>query len=90
MKIPKISGTTINTELVSAVSQSQLTVLSNILQSFLNYDVVFKYGNTANFDKRLFYTFSNKSVHFSVPLPLGGWMEYGQLKLVSHFSITYF
>ena len=79
MKIPKISGTTINTELVSAVSQSQLTVLSNILQSFLNYDVVFKYGNPANFDKRLFYTFSNKLIadpytwskySFQTPTPL--------------------
>ena len=79
MKIPKISGTTINTELVSAVSQSQLSVLSNILQSFLNYDVVFKYGNPANFDKRLFYTFSNKLIadpytwskySFQTPIPL--------------------
>jgi hypothetical protein len=83
MKIPKISGTTINTELVSAVSKSQLSVLSNILQSFLNYDVVFKYGNPANFDKRLFYTFSNAliadpytwskySYQTPIPLPTSG------------------
>jgi hypothetical protein len=79
MKIPKISGTTINTELVSAVSESQLNVLTNILESFLNYDVVFKYGNPANFDKRLFYTFSNKLIadpytwskySFQTPIPL--------------------
>ena len=79
MKIPKVSGTTINTELVSAVSESQLNVLSNILQSFLNYDVVFKYGNPANFDKRLFYTFSNALIadpytwskySFQTPTPL--------------------
>jgi hypothetical protein len=83
MKIPKVSGTTINTELVSAVSKSQLSVLSNILQSFLNYDVVFKYGNPANFDKRLFYTFSNAliadpytwskySYQTPIPLPTSG------------------
>jgi hypothetical protein len=83
MKIPKISGTTINTELVSAVSKSQLSVLSNILQSFLNYDVVFKYGNPANFDKRLFYTFSSAliadpytwskySYQTPIPLPTSG------------------
>jgi len=79
MKIPKVTGTNINTELVSAVSESQLNVLSNILQSFLNYDVVFKYGNPANFDKRLFYTFSNKLIadpytwskySFQTPTPL--------------------
>jgi hypothetical protein len=79
MKIPKITGTTINTELVSAVQESQLTVLSNLLQSFLNYDVVFKYGNPASFDKRLFYTFSNGLIadpytwskySFQIPTPL--------------------
>lgn len=79
MKIPKVGGTNINTELVSAVSDSQLNVLSNILQSFLNYDVVFKYGNPANFDKRLFYTFSNALIadpytwtkySFQTPTPL--------------------
>jgi hypothetical protein len=79
MKIPKVGGTNINTELVSAVSDSQLNVLTNILQSFLNYDVVFKYGNPANFDKRLFYTFSNALIadpytwskySFQTPIPL--------------------
>ena len=79
MRIPKVGGTNINTELVSAVQDSQLTVLTNILQSFLNYDVVFKYGNPANFDKRLFYTFSNRLLadpytwskySFQTPTPL--------------------
>jgi hypothetical protein len=79
MKIPKVDGTNINTELVSEVSESQLNILTNILQSFLNYDVVFKYGNPANFDKRLFYTFSNKLIadpytwskySFQTPIPL--------------------
>jgi hypothetical protein len=79
MRIPKVGGTNINTELVSAVSDSQLNVLTNILQSFLNYDVVFKYGNPANFDKRLFYTFSNALIadpytwskySFQTPIPL--------------------
>ena len=79
MRIPKVGGTDINTELVSAVQDSQLIVLTNILQSFLNYDVVFKYGNPANFDKRLFYTFSNRLLadpytwskySFQTPTPL--------------------
>jgi hypothetical protein len=79
MRIPKVGGTNINTELVSAVQDSQLTVLTNILQSFLSYDVVFKYGNPANFDKRLFYTFSNRLLadpytwskySFQTPTPL--------------------
>ena len=79
MRIPKVGGTNINTELVSAVQDSQLSVLTNILQSFLSYDVVFKYGNPANFDKRLFYTFSNRLLadpytwskySFQTPTPL--------------------
>jgi len=79
MKIPKVDGASINTDLVSSVQDSQLIVLTNILDSFLKYDVVFKYGNPASFDKRLFYTFSNALIadpytwsnySFQTPVPL--------------------
>ena len=58
MKIPVISGTT-NTNKINFAQQKQLDGFTNRLNNFLNYNVVFKYGNPSNFDKRLFYTFSN-------------------------------
>ena len=58
MKIPAISGTT-NTNKINFAQQKQLDGFTNRLNNFLNYNVVFKYGNPSNFDKKLFYTFSN-------------------------------
>jgi hypothetical protein len=58
MKIPKITGTT-NTTKINDAQQKQLVGFTDKINNFLNYNVVFKYGNPSNFDKRLFYTFSN-------------------------------
>ena len=58
MKIPAISGTT-NTNKINFAQEKQLVGFTDRLNNFLNYNVVFKYGNPSNFDKRLFYTFSN-------------------------------
>ena len=58
MKVPIINGTT-NTNMVNDAQQKQFAGFTDKINSFLNYNVVFKYGNPSNFDKRLFYTFSN-------------------------------
>jgi hypothetical protein len=58
MKIPVVKGVNNNTK-VDYAQQQQLVGFTNKINNFLNYNVVFKYGNPSNFDKRLFYTFSN-------------------------------
>ena len=47
---------------VTDIQTRQLTNLSNLITNFLNYDIVFKYGNPGGFDKRLFYTFSKHAI----------------------------
>ena len=58
MKVP-YSGGTNGTQTVGNTSDGQFIQINKFLIQFLEYDVVFKYGNPSNFDKRLFYTFSN-------------------------------
>ncbi len=58
MKVPYNNGTT-GTQTVENISNNQFIQMNKFLIQFLEYDVVFKYGNPSNFDKRLFYTFSN-------------------------------
>jgi hypothetical protein len=60
MKIPKVSG--LNTELVSNIQNNQITNIQQVITNFLEYDKVLKYGNPSNFDKKLFYTFSNLEI----------------------------
>jgi hypothetical protein len=47
---------------LSSLITSQNETFQNILTSFMNYDVVFKYGNPSEFNKRLFYTFSTRFI----------------------------
>ena len=61
MKIDTPTGTT-NTNIVKDAQSKQFIKINNFLSGFLNYDVIFKYGNPSNFSKRLFYTFSNTKV----------------------------
>jgi hypothetical protein len=61
MRTTKILGNT-GTEVITETQKQQITKVSNILNDFINYDVVFKYGNPSNFDKRLFYTFSKARI----------------------------
>ena len=58
-KVP--TGTSPETKLSSLITNQNET-FQNILTSFMNYDVVFKYGNPSDFDKRLFYTFSTRFI----------------------------
>jgi len=53
------TGTSPETKLESIIT-SQNTTFQSILSSFMNYEVVFKYGNPSEFDRRLFYTFSTR------------------------------
>ena len=57
LKVPKITGDT-GSIVIGEIQDYQTTNVTNILRQFLNYDVVFKYGNPSLYDKRLFYTFS--------------------------------
>ena len=58
MKTPKVTGDT-GTEIITKIQDAQITNVTNILKQFLNYDVVFKYGNPSFYDKKMFYTFSS-------------------------------
>ena len=60
-KVNAPTGTSPETKLSSLIT-SQNETFQNILTSFMNYDVVFKYGNPSEFDKRLFYTFSTRFI----------------------------
>ena len=61
-KVPKIVGST-GTDRIIFARQEQLKKLTQILSSFVNdNDVTFKYGNPSNYDKRLFYSFSNFNI----------------------------
>ena len=57
MIINKPTGTSPETKLENIITQQNQNFQS-ILSDFINYDVVFKYGNPTNFNKKLFYTFS--------------------------------
>ena len=61
MKIPTQTGNT-STKIVEKIQQEQFKNINNTIKSFLDYKIFFKYGNPSNFDKRLFYTFSNYSL----------------------------
>lgn len=58
LKLPKLTADT-GTELVSAYQSQQLENINSYVQQFLEFDVYFKYGNPSNYDKKLFYSFSN-------------------------------
>ena len=57
LKVPKATGDT-GSNIVTEIQNWQVGNVTSILRQFLNYDVVFKYGNPSLYDKKLFYTFS--------------------------------
>ena len=59
MKIKPPTGTSPETKL-SEIITNQNQTFQQILTAFMNYDVVFKYGNPTEFNKRLFFTFSKR------------------------------
>jgi len=62
MSIEELTGDT-GTEIVTNAQSKQLEKLTTSLKNFLlNNDVIIKYGNPSQFNKRLFYTFSNYNI----------------------------
>ena len=59
MKIKPPTGTSPENKL-SEIITSQNQTFQQVLGAFMNYDVVFKYGNPSEFNKRLFFTFSTR------------------------------
>ena len=57
LRVPKVTGDD-GANIVTKIQDSQTSNVTNILKQFLNYDVVFKYGNPSLYNKKLFYTFS--------------------------------
>jgi len=61
MSTPTQTGTT-PTELVENIQTQQFANINNSIEKFLGTNMFVKYGNPSNFDKKLFYTFSNYSL----------------------------
>jgi hypothetical protein len=61
MKVTKPTSTVDDT-IVSEIQNAQIESFKTYLSGFMNYEVVMKYGNPSNFNKKLFYTFSNKYI----------------------------
>lgn len=61
MKVPKPKKTT-PAEIIKEVQENQISVFESNFKNFMEYQVVLKYGNPSNFDKKLFYTFSNSFI----------------------------
>ena len=59
MKIQTPTGTSPENKLSEIIS-SQNTQFQQVLSSFVNYDVAFKFGNPTQFDRRLYLTFSTR------------------------------
>jgi hypothetical protein len=54
--------TTSPEDTLTDVIASQNEVFQNMLKNFLEYDVVFKYGNPSNFNRKSFFTFSTQFI----------------------------
>jgi hypothetical protein len=53
MEINSNDGSLTNEQYFNTVGQNQLTVFSNTIKSFMEYDVILKYGNPADYDRRI-------------------------------------
>ena len=63
MKVPAPNtALTTNELIINELQTSQIKNFTNIINSFINYDVLLRYGNPSNFDKNLFYSFSSKEI----------------------------
>jgi len=56
MKIPSTVNSVIN---LSETQQKQFTQINSKIESFINYDILFKYGNPSEYSKELFLSFTN-------------------------------
>jgi len=56
MKIQSTGNTAIN---LSETQQKQFTQINSKIESFINYDILFKYGNPSEYSKEMFLSFTN-------------------------------
>ena len=68
MKIDKPEVTSPET-LLSNIIENQNKIFQNVLSGFINYNVVFKYGNPTDYDRRLYYTFSTRFLEDPIIYP---------------------
>ena len=63
MKVPKNTEVALpDSDNISNTQQKQAVQVNSYLKEFLSYDILFKLGNPSKFDKKLFYTFSNREI----------------------------
>jgi hypothetical protein len=60
-KVPFSSGLS-GSALIDKITDDQKNNVQKVMDEFMNYKVVFKYGNPTNFDRKLFYTFSTETL----------------------------
>ena len=65
MKVPK-SNLTIGEDVILEYQKIQTENITNIIDKFLNLDIVFKNGNPSNYDRRLFGSFTSLKVENSI------------------------
>ena len=71
-KVPIVSNLN-GSALIDKITEDQKTNIQKVLDEFMNYKVVFKYGNPSSFDKKLFYTFSTDFIED--PYIWGGYVQ---------------
>ena len=62
MSVTTKQSTTTNAEYFNSLAENQLGVFSNTIKSFLEYDVLLKYGNPANYKRRIFDSFLSQNL----------------------------
>jgi len=58
LTVPYVDNTQSYDNYVTTCNTSQRNKISNMIGSFMNYNIAFKYGNPSNFDRKLFGTFT--------------------------------
>jgi len=71
-KTQKPDGLTGNA-LIDKITDNQKNIIQKTIETFMDYQVVFKYGNPSNFDKKLFYSFSSDFIQD--PYGWGGYVQ---------------
>ena len=61
MKVPK-SNLTIGEDIILEYQKIQTETISNIIEKFINLDIVFKNGNPSNYDRRVFGSFTSLKI----------------------------
>ena len=65
--VPSSTSAVTDSFIVGSIIQEQIIKFSSKIKGFMNYEVLIKYGNPSNFDKNLFYTFSDIKKDFESP-----------------------